>query len=105
MYVGRANLVHFRKDTFNLVKEPKAVVSNPENITLEHGFDVSDVFTHKNKYCNAQNKLVRDGLNITNARIKIFKRTGTIMLRKFVNLDEVLPCFMVRLTCPLYCSL
>ena len=44
MYVGRANLVHFRKDTFNLVKEPKAVVSNPENITLEHGFDVSDVF-------------------------------------------------------------
>ena len=89
MYVGRANLVHFRKDTFNLVKEPKAVVSNPENITLEHGFDVSDVFTHKNKYCNAQNKLVRDGLNITNARIKIFQRTGTIMLRKFVNLDEV----------------
>ena len=87
--LGRANLVQFRKDTYDLVKEPRAVRSNPENVTLEHGFDVSDVFTHKNKYCNAENKQIRDGLNITRAKIKIFQRTATLMLRKFVNLDEV----------------
>lgn len=81
--------MQFRKDTYNLVKEPHAVKINPENVTLEHGFDVLDVFTHKNKYCNAENKPVRDGLNITKARIKIFQRTATLMLRKFVNLDEV----------------
>ncbi len=65
--------------------------TNPENVTLVHGFDVSDVFTHKNKYCNADvtKKVGNSGLNITRARIKIFQRTGTLQLRKFLNLPDV----------------
>ncbi len=93
-------MVQFRKDTYNLVKEPQAVNSYPENVTLEHGFDVSDVFTHKNKYCNAENKPIRDGLNITKARIKIFQRSATVMLRKFVNLGEVIKLAQEYTTLP-----
>jgi len=38
---GRANLVQFRKDTYDIVKEPKEVTTDSELLNLEHGFDTT----------------------------------------------------------------
>jgi len=99
---GRGNLVEFRKDTVQVAKEPQDAITNPENTTIVHGFDLSDMRLHHNTYCDADNKasLANGTLNITSARIKVFQRTATIMLRKFTNLDDVVKLAQTYTTVP-----
>ena len=99
---GRGNLVEFRKDTVQVAKEPQDAIINPENTTIVHGFDLSDMRIHHNSYCDADNKasLANGTLNITSARIKVFQRTATVMLRKFTNLDDVVKLAQTYTTVP-----
>lgn len=80
---GRAHLVKFRQDTYALLKEPAEVATNPEKLQVVHGTDTLDTRKNRMDYCG------HNGSSITSARIKIFQRTNTKMLRRFVNLDEV----------------
>ena len=80
---GRANLVKIRKDTCALIKEPIEAETNPEPLQLVHGFDTLDTHKDRMDYCG------KNGSSLTTARIKIFMRTDTKMLRRFINMNEV----------------
>lgn len=97
---GRANLVQFRRDTYTVSHEPREAETNPEKLNLVHGFDDGNYQKFHMPYCNALasnitnsnsalNASIPAARNISSARILIFQRTSTTMLRKFVNLDEV----------------
>ena len=81
---GRRNLVEFRRDTVSIAGEPIQAETNPEELLInDRGFDVTALNQNSRMhYCDA------DGEK-TSARIKIFQRSSTIMLRRFLNLDEV----------------
>jgi len=103
---GRANLVSFRRDTYTVSHEPKEVETNPEKLNLVHGFDDGVYTKYHMPYCNALNISSAANIstaparNITSARIKIFQRTSTAMLRKFVNLQDVLSLAQEYTTLP-----
>jgi hypothetical protein len=88
---GRANLVQFRKDTASIVHEPAGVITNPEVLNMDSlGFDAT-VFPNMfyMNYCNNQTNQPTKS-KISSARIKIFQRTATVMLRRFINLKDVI---------------
>ena len=83
---GRRNLVTFRKDTVAISEEPILLSDANETLHIDkNGFDDTKVDGDKKMpYCGVQSK------GRSSARIKIFERTATIMLRRFINLEEVL---------------
>ena len=84
---------------FNLIELYSVPKDSYEPLELDaNGYDVtpqSTVGLKRNAYCGNY-KPFSSGTNVNSipdgkseARIKIFKRTSTTMLRKFVNMDEV----------------
>lgn len=82
---GRRNLVEFRKDAATVTSEPAAALKTPEKLMLnDKGFDETEQTLSRMPYCSPAGSVPP-----TSARIKIFKRTMTVMLRRFINFDEV----------------
>ena len=85
---GREPLVMFRRDSAELLHEPQDAIINPEPLELDElGYDITPqslVKLERANYCAESSN------GISRARIKIFERTATTMLRKFLNMDEVI---------------
>ncbi len=87
-FQGRGNLVEFRKETDTILQD-KMNIKMPENtetyVLDSQGFDTIEIPENRWKsYCNKESQTP-----ISHARVMIFQRTATIMLRRFLNLDEV----------------
>jgi len=82
---GRRNLVEFRRDAAYVTSEPTQAISYPEILTIDDkGLDTTNIEHERMPYCSPAGSVPP-----TSARIKIFKRTATVMLRRFINFDEV----------------
>ena len=71
------NQINFRKDTAKYIGEPKQALSKPETVAAILPSRA------RQDYCPP------DGSKKSTARIKVFERSATRMLRKFLNMDEV----------------
>ena len=83
------NHIRFRQDAAYITGEPADSITNPESVEaiLPSGA--------KQAYCPPS------GSKLSSARIKIFQRTATKMLRRFVNLDEVIRLAQTYTTVPI----
>ena len=80
---GIPTQINFRKDVGKLLGQPASALSKPGESVAHFSLAKGE----RQGYCP---KVRREKKQKSDARIKIFQRSGTKMLRKFINLKEVI---------------